>query len=108
MRTVNVKIDGHKRQLPRACRAVHVLATALLDATYRIFQDKNGLLGSQLHPCEFVFPQEGDEFVCVPYATGGPGGGDDRRIRMINAAIASDDGDEDAWGRYEEWERNDD
>ncbi len=106
-RTVNVKIDGRAAQLPLACRAVHVLATALLDGTYRIFRDKDGLICSQLHPCEFIFPNNGDEFVCVPRAIG-PGGGDDRRFKMIDTAISADDGDDEAWTRYDEWERNDD
>jgi hypothetical protein len=106
VKTVRVLIDGHERRLPRACRAVHVLATALLDGTYRIFRDKDGLLGAQLHPCEFIFPEDGDEFVCIPHASG-LGGDNDRRVKMISAAIASDDGDEEAWQRYEEWERND-
>ena len=107
MRKVKVLIDHREHELPRACRAVHILATAGLDGTYRIVRDRGGLLAEQLHPCEFVFPEEGDCFVCVPYATGGPGGGNDRRYKMIDAAIATDDGDEEAWARYEEWERSD-
>ena len=105
MQTVKVKIDGHEHQLPRACRAVHVLVAALLDSTYRIFRDVDGVLVEQLHPGEFIFPQAGDQFVCVPYAVG-PGGGDDLRVQMIRAAIATDEGDDEAWDRFE-WANRD-
>lgn len=109
MLAVKILIDGEWHQMPRAFRAVQILADALLDGTYRIFEDRNNLLGRQLHPDEWVIPEPGDAFVCIPYATGGPGGGDDRRVKMINAAIAHEQGDEGAeWGRFEEWERHDD
>ncbi len=107
MRTVKIKIDEREYEMPRAFRAVHILATALLDGTYRVFEDRDGLLSKQWHPDEWVLPSDGDKFVCIPHAIG-PGGGDDRRVKMISAAIATEHGNEEAWTLYEEWERCDD
>jgi hypothetical protein len=103
--SVRISIDGRDHEMPPAFRAIHILAEALLDATYRIFRVRNGLLEEQLHVDEWVLPEDGDRFVCVPHAIG-PGGGDDRRVRMISAAIATEHGDAEAWGRFNDWERS--
>jgi len=105
---VRIKIDGREHEMSRCFRAVHILAMAGLDGTYRIFEDRDGLLSKQLHHDEWVIPDPGDKFVCIPYASGGPGGGDDRRVKMISAAFAEERGDDEAWARFEESDRWDD
>lgn len=107
MRKVKIKIDEREYEMPPAFRAIHILANALLDGTYRIFEDRDGLLSKQLHVDEWVVPSYGDKFVCIPHASG-PGGGNDRRVIAINAAWATEGGDEEAWDRFDEWDRNDD
>ena len=106
MKRISVVIDGNEYSMPRCFQAVMLLAESGRDATYRIFEDRDGELRRQLHPYEWVFPAAGDKFACVPRAIG-PGGGDDMRVRMIQAAVDTAHGDDEAWDRFEEWERSD-
>lgn len=105
MRTVRILIDGTEHEMQRAFRAVHILAAGERDGTYRIIEERDGLLGRQFHPDEWVTPSPGDGFVCVPYAIG-PGGDDDHRVQLIGAAWATEHGDEEAWEKLEESERS--
>lgn len=104
MRTTKILIDNREYEMPRAFRAAHILAVAQLDGTYRIFADRAGLVAGQLHPDDWVVPSWGDRFICVPRAIG-PGGGDDLRVKAIAAALDDEQGDDDAWDRFDEWER---
>ena len=103
--TTNVVIDGREHSVPLAFRAVHLLAIAGLDGTYRLFQERDGLLEHQLYWNEWITPAWGDRFVCIPHCIG-PGGGDDRRIKLIQAASAAENGDEEAWQRFMEYDRD--
>ncbi len=108
MRTVKIKIDGNDYDVPRAFRAIRIIAETGRDTPggYRIYEERGESFcdARQLHYDEWVTPKNGDSFSCVPYAVG-PGGGDDLRVELIRTACEFEGGREDAWELLEQAER---
>lgn len=108
MRQVKIKIDGNEYEMPRAFRAIAIIAATGRDTPggYRIYEERGPSFydAKQLHYTEWVTPKDGDSFCCVPYAIG-PGGGDDQRVELIRTACEVENGRDDAWQLLEESER---
>lgn len=84
--TITVFVDDRPYEMPPAFQACQLRAVTGHIEYRRIFEVKDGMIGRQFHQVEWITPSVGDRFVLVAICSG-PGGGDDRHVRLIQREL---------------------